>query len=267
MAGAMRRSVVGFAALVLSSCVTYDPSAADDGHDAAAGVDDAAPREAGATDAAGGDASGPGADANGPVYATYAVVPSSGAYVNACTLPGAQHWLSGEDDADTVAPLPFHFHYYDVDATSAWFSSNGLVWFRSLGMDSPWDPACLGDGHAQTRTIYAFWEDLKTSVDGVCTGTTGAAPSRSFVISWPAAFDSNITDAVFSFTAILHEGTDVVELQYGPTMSTSRPGLASGAGAVIGLVGGSQQSNYFQYDCMSTGTVHDGLVLRFTPSP
>jgi hypothetical protein len=220
------------------------------------------------------DAAGAGADAGdaapvdaGPPYRAYAQTSSTGTFVNACNIAGAVHWLASVDDEDAHTTLPFDFHYYDLDTTTLWFSSNGQAWFQDLGHSSLPDSYCFGDVRTQPYTAYVLWTDLVTTPMGVCTATTGTAPSRSFAVTWANARDYGDGNTFYYFTALLHEGTDVIEFLYGPSTTVSRPDLATGADAVIGLVGGSLSSNFEQFECKQSSTIHDGLVVRFTPTP
>jgi hypothetical protein len=191
---------------------------------------------------------------------SYAVTTSPLSFVNACTQLGAVTMLRSVDDETASVMLPFSFRFHGVPVAATWVSSNGLVGFGSP--TSTFSNECTFNPQADPapNSILAFWDDLLTRTGGVCIATLGAAPNRQFVVTWDDALilaSPSTTDLTFS--VILNEGTDIIDVLYG-TMSGAG-GLSAGASASIGL------SNATQYalECCNQPCVASNSGRRYTP--
>jgi hypothetical protein len=96
---------------------------------------------------------------------------------------------------------------------------------------------------------------------GVCYGTTGTAPDRKHVVTWKDSFfyedwlASHVT-----FSAILNETTNVIDVVLEQVDSPNQPGFAAGNASVIGKQAGSSGTAYSCY-----GSAPEGTVAHFNP--
>lgn len=117
--------------------------------------------------------------------------------------------VSGDDISVSVT-LPFIFNFYGNNYTNANVSTNGFISFSSNRQG-----CCDGEtfpGATIGAAIVPAWTDWITSVKGKTLGFIG---SREYVVSWVGSEYYYGTPA--NFQAILHEGTNNIEFQYGST--------------------------------------------------
>jgi hypothetical protein len=191
---------------------------------------------------------------------SYAVTTSPLSFIHACTQPGAVTQLRNVDDQVATAMLPFSFRFYGVPAASAWFSSNGLLGFGSS--TDEWENDCtFGEpGTRAPNSILAFWDDLITRPGGVCTATIGVAPNRQFVTTWNDAQLLGVqTTTNLTFSVVLSEGTDVIDVLYG--IMSGGANLSAGGSASIGL----SNATYYALDCCNQPCVTSNSGRRYTP--
>jgi hypothetical protein len=191
-------------------------------------------------------------------FTSYAVASFPQPFLDACTLVGHSEALAGADDATATTQLPFEFIFYAHRAaagSTVWFSSNGALGFGSASTE--WDSDCLPSSLIR-NAIFPFWDDLVQRTR-VCTGTTGSAPDRRFVITWDDARFWGDTSAHMTFSAILNESTHTIDLVYGTMNGSSR---TQGSLATIGIQDTGTRSTQFSCD---TASVMSGSALRFTP--
>ena len=133
--------------------------------------------------------------------------------------------VAGDDNYTQVA-LPFNFNLYGSDYSSAFISTNGFMSFTfgshgcCQGQNFP--GAYIGAGAAPA------WTDWISEVRAETLGTAG---SREFVVSWSG--HEYFNGAAGNFQAILHEGSNNVEFQYGDTTvnwHTVTAGIQNGDG-------------------------------------
>jgi hypothetical protein len=186
---------------------------------------------------------------------TYSVGPSPLMFVNACGQPGAFVTLPGIDDSFTPLMLPFAFRFYGVPAQSAWVSTNGIVGFTRA--TATFSNVCAFDSSVD-NAILAFWDDLLTRSGGVCVATLGSAPNRQFVVTWNDAAHLESSATHLTFSIVLNEGTDIIDVLYAGMTGGS---LATGLSASIGLA----STNQFTLDCCNTSCVSSFSDRRYTP--
>jgi hypothetical protein len=190
-----------------------------------------------------------------PGTVTYSVGPSPLPFVNACGQPGSFQLLDDVDDDLSALMMPFQFRFYGYSAAVAWASSNGIVGF---GQSTPdFQNACEGLG--VSLAVMAFWDDLATRRPGVCVATLGSSPNRQFVVTWSEAFILGIPATHLTFSVVLNEGSDVIDVLYG-TM-TGGGGLSSGQDATIGLA----SEREYALDCCNEACVASNTGRRYTP--
>lgn len=227
-------------------------------------------------------------------YSDYLSSPSSQPYINACTLPGFASTKPTVGNSAAVIPFPFTF--YGTQATTMTrFTRNGVITF---GMAVPPSAANMPFVNANSLPenpvvlsvspgLFVFWDQLNyntTTTKGtssLCYGTSGTAPNRQFVITWRnmRGFNDPTDTTNLTFSAILSEGSDTVDLTYGsmsggsvndPNVYPAFPPIsyarrAAGKKAVVGLQGGGIAS---PFPAVRGGTdTATGKSYRFTPQP
>jgi len=138
-------------------------------------------------------------------YNALADVVDDSEWVDACDLGGAASILSGAGPGavETGIPLPFPFTLFTTTfdgSTKIRISSDG-----GLG----------GNPANKATAAFPFGAPLKLGTAGVCYGSRGATPNRSFVVTW---HDADITTTSetehLTFSAVLYEGTDYIDFLY-----------------------------------------------------
>jgi hypothetical protein len=184
------------------------------------------------------------------------------AFVDACTATGATTGLLvNQSDWETTAAftLPFSFTFFGTAETQAFLASDG-----TLGFGSPtvfYDLPQCGQAEPFTNfaSILAFGdEELETGSNGVCYATTGTAPNQQFVATWKQASYLGDTGAVLTFSIILTQTTNTIDLVYQ---------TASGAdGGVDPSVGGANATVRLQFPGTPELTASASCNKAFIPS-
>lgn len=165
-------------------------------------------------------------------YSTYSEDFSDQPFVDAC----AEGSNLGQPDF-AAQSLPFPFALYGVTLSSVFLDARGVL---TLGESAPVVSAAslaLPSPAAPRASVFAFWDDLRyaTNESALCVLHTGAAPNRKLFVTWRAmdfAADAD-AGASLTFTAVLAEGSNRVDLVYGEmTGPTAR---SSGTSAVVGV--------------------------------
>jgi hypothetical protein len=107
--------------------------------------------------------------------------------VSACTLPGVQRILAGEDDAMAMITAPFSLRLFGTplpSGTPLYVSSNGMVSLMSFDGGEATITGTIPTSTAPNGLIAAYWADLVMGSDGVCAVSVGSAPSRRFILQW-----------------------------------------------------------------------------------
>ncbi|MEP7120007.1 MAG: hypothetical protein ABJE95_03815 [Byssovorax sp.] len=226
-------------------------------------------------------------------YQDYVKSTSTAAFIDACTLAGGvTHTLA---TASNTATMPFAFTFYGVSGTTqVTYNRNGVF---SFGANAPptGDNGTVGNYTFKNKGLpenpavvstspaaYAFWDGLNGNPGAlVCHGTSGAAPSRKFVITWKnlKGFNDPDNSTNLTFSAIMSEGIDTIDYVYS-TMTgaagndTVYPAMtnvqrAAGKNAVIGVQGPNGAVNISTPFPASIGgiAIAGGTKFRFTPVP
>lgn len=177
-------------------------------------------------------------------------------FVNACNLSGTKD-LEWENDSTTpLQPLPFPFLFFGSSVSSFWVSTNGVLGFDNQPYSKA-DFTCPLPAAINSRpSVLAYAADLRTTEDGVCIAVTGTAPSRRLVATWSNA-SRQAGDNTETFSVVLHETTNVIELLYKEMDDT-------GANAVIGLIDATG-TKAAQLACKQANAARSGTAVRFTP--
>ncbi len=228
-------------------------------------------------------------------YKDYTRTTSTQTYLNACALSGAV--IGKPTLVDTSVTLPFGFSFYGIQATtSATFNRNGVVAFNGAAPPSGANTAFKNTFLPENTTpkittspgLYVFWDKLNynNTATGLCYGTTGTAPNRKFVFTWRnmKGFGNADNTANLSFSAILSEGSDTIDMAYGtmsgaagndtttfPTspITITNVERAAGRKAVIGVQGPSGSVNISTPSFANLGgtTIVANTAYRYTPVP
>ena len=159
--------------------------------------------------------------------------------------------------------VPFAFVLWNYLGTAAWVSSNG-TFGAGPNPSSAYYPTCpLPDlGASAPNSVAAFQDDLYTRATGVCVATVGTSPNRKFVVTWADEHFCCGEDPTvhLTFSLLLSEGTNTVDLVYRTMMGGTR---ASGDSAAVGIINGDR-TRAIQYSCDQT-LITSGTSIRFTP--
>jgi hypothetical protein len=205
-------------------------------------------------------------------FASYTRAPASLAFVDAC----ASGTSYGQSLTQQVS-LPFPFTLYDTTAQTITLSRRGVIVLGATDLIAPKQSAALPSSGSvpdcdfilqcavPRPAIFPFWDELFYSVNGqVCTQTSGTAPARTFAVTWDHMTRNSPTDigSDYSFTAVLHEGTDVVDLIYGQMLGPEPN--ASGGGATVGVQNAEGTVATSETDSSDYGT---GQAYTLSPVP
>ncbi|APR85411.1 Hypothetical protein A7982_10760 [Minicystis rosea] len=206
-------------------------------------------------------------------YTSYDRTAQNLPFVNAC-----DSGTSLGTPMTSVIDLPFPFTLYDTTTSKATINRRGVLLMGVNGLIAPSKsvalpasgnvPSCsLFNQCAVPRpAIFPFWDILTyLGEGGVCTLTSGAAPSRTFAVTWShlgRAGSLADIDSDYTFTVVLHEGTDVIDLLYGP-MFGALPNAAGGS-ATIGVQNAAGTAATAEWQAANYGT---GTSYTFTPVP
>lgn len=148
---------------------------------------------------------------------TYTITQSSGGNIVGSGSDTGNHC----DDCVTSINLPFTFHLYDQDFTSANITSNGVIYF-GLGAS---DTSGNIPSNNFTYAIFPLWKDQCT--DGTCgedpldgfgifSSTTGAPGSQVFNLEWQTVdFSDEVTTHAYELH--LYQGLTTFDVVYTDT--------------------------------------------------
>jgi hypothetical protein len=187
---------------------------------------------------------------------SYSLGPSPLMFINACNQPGATVFLQNIDDAFGTFMLPFTFRFYGTPMRTTWVSSNGVIGF---GSPSPEFSNTCGLMSGVSNGVLAFWDDLYTRASGVCVATVGPAPNRQFIATWSdVALLSDFPRSHLTFSVVLNEGTDTIDVLYATAFDTLE---TQGSSASIGIA----SSTAFSLECCNAACVTNNTGKRYTP--
>lgn len=185
------------------------------------------------------DVGTPPTDTGTGVTVRYARTVTSATTVEACTLPGAQRVLVSADDESTTIVAPFDLRFFGVTVPQSFglqVYSNGFI---SQGAHAPNTTfyGTIPDPTVPNGVIAAYWADLVTGPDGVCSVVVGSAPVRRWIVQWknahfyPGAVDAGPAGTA-SFEVIYNESDASFDFLY-ETITGQPP--ATPTRAAVGL--------------------------------
>jgi hypothetical protein len=178
-------------------------------------------------------------------------------WIDACALPGTMRVLQTVDDVSVQLPIPFAMRFWGATiaagspinvCSNGWIGMGGMPNNSLSGMiPSPTTPDLVGP----------HFGDLYTRTTGVCVASTGAAPSRAFVVEWDDVHYCCTDDPTvhLTFEVVLHESSGEIDFVY-QTMGGERPeavGIQNATGSSVTLA------------CPGRCTQAAGTTLRFVP--
>ena len=226
-------------------------------------------------------------------YKDYVKSTSTQAFLDACTLSGGvPHPLP---TPNTTVTMPFPFTFYGTSGTTqVTYNRNGVFAFGA-NLPPTADNGSVGAYKFKNKSLpetpavisaspaaYAFWDGLNGNPGAlVCHGTSGVTPSRKFVITWKnlKGFSDPDNSTNLTFSAILSEGTDIIDYVYSSMTGAAGndviyPAItnverAAGKNAVVGVQGPSGAVNISSPFPASIGgsAIATGTKIRFMPVP
>ena len=160
-----------------------------------------------------------------------------------------------DDDDKTVANIGFDFTFKDTTYNQVRILTNGVLHF---GTDQRFHRDYQNEALPTTqadRFIAPYWDDLvDDSLSSVTYGTMGAAPNRSFVVTWNnvKAYANNLR---YDFQVVLYENGDI-RFRYDNNTS-------NGESATIGIEVDDSDVTQYSYNRSSVRTDFD-LVFKNT---
>ena len=222
----------------------------------------------------------------------YAVSNPTVAFIDACSLPGHSVALVSQSfwNYTPAANLPFSFTYFGTAQTQFWIGSQGTLGFGAISAlitpDGPsdcttnWPPPGFPppDPGQQYPEILAFGDaNLSTGPNGVCYGVVGAdagtggdagdgGAGSQFVVTWSQASQLSDPSAVLTFSVVLTEGTNTIDLMYGTATGVDGglDNVVAGASATVGAQA-LQITEYTKYSCMAAFIPSTPFDVRLTP--
>jgi hypothetical protein len=184
-------------------------------------------------------------------------------FVDACLLPGHLATLQNHNASDTGSKnLPIAFAFYGAPQTFYWVNTDGVMGFDGLAEHNTTVNCPLPNTFADPfPAIYAFGDNLHTSVMwGVCIALTNTQPNQ-LVITWKDAYLESTMSGDLTFSVVLTETTNTIDLMYGTMTGGSE---AQGSQAEVGMEGSGTLFN--EVSCMNA-FIKTPLDIRFTPKP
>jgi len=166
-----------------------------------------------------------------------------------------------DDDGSTVVQLPFAFEYYGQGYSQIRLQSNGGLTFGSTEDLGPSHTCPVENQPAPS--ILPLWMDLDPGQSGdFYAGSTGTAPTRTFVIEWfGIAPFSNTGSGQATFEVKLFEADHHIEFHY-QDLDFVGSDLDDGETAVIGL---ARPSGSLLYSCDGARVITGGQAIGFYP--
>jgi len=189
----------------------------------------------------------PGPDAFG-----YTGIEIQGSVLRDVRATGTEEIL-GDDEVTAPIPLGFTFDFYGVGYTEAVISSNGFLSFDPNSGHLCCAGVPLPDPNLPQSLVAAFWGDLDPGISGqVFHETRGTAGTREFIAGFYAVSQhDSIKNVTVTFEIVLHEGTNDIEILYGP----------SSASVDADEVGIQNEDGTIGLDILNTAPFDDGDLI------
>lgn len=156
---------------------------------------------------------------------TYNFTESMSAYtpLTAPTNAYVAPWDNHVNGAAVQAPIGFSFDFNGVSQTQCYISPNGFISFGVQPVATDYLPLSNTTNYTNGGTISALGVDMMSSssaaTDNIVYSTFGSAPNRTFVVQWSNA-RRKVSAGNFNFQILLHETTNVIQINYGLCSTT-----------------------------------------------
>lgn len=159
--------------------------------------------------------------------------------------------------------IGFSFTFYGNSYSQFYVTSNGLVMFGGSSGDYTEDP--IPNTSTPNNFIAAFWDDLVINAAGRILYTTiGAAPNRKCIIQWTNMGFWSSTVLVGTFSVILYEGSNDIQIQYRSIIDNFSD-RSHGSSATVGIENSNGTAGV-QYAYHNSTAIQSELAIRFSPS-
>lgn len=173
--------------------------------------------------------------------------------------------VNGYADDESYGPfnIGFSFNYYGNTYSQFYINSNGQVLFGAGSFESA--NTSIPNAAAPNNCISAFWDDLVVDSYGKILYTTiGAAPNRKLVVQFANMGFYPYPANLGTFSIILYESTNVIQVQYRLIMLTYSS-KAHGGDATIGVENSTGTAGV-QYSYNNPSAVTTDQAISFTPA-
>jgi len=120
---------------------------------------------------------------------------------------------SGQDDyVSSAQSIDFTFNLFGTDYTTFYVSTNGWISFGSAPGSSELFNNALPTSSFSMPVICPYWDDMKTTGNGIRTTLLGTSPNRVRIIDFEL-ITYNGSYAV-TFQVILHEKSNLISIRY-----------------------------------------------------
>jgi hypothetical protein len=193
---------------------------------------------------------------------------------NKTAIEGATRVLGNHDDAYTSAiSLGFNFTLFNQTYSQVFITSNGLLTFGSSTTNNVNNSLGQAQSFSTMPFVAVAWDDWTTTpsgTDGVYYKTSGVAGSQTFAVEWrntkhyDKPGESNTSLA--SFEAVLHEGSNAIDLQY--NLMNTGGNAANGGSATVGIrdVNAHLNGRYLQWS-NEQAVIASGMRITIAPVP
>ena len=159
--------------------------------------------------------------------------------------------------------IGFNFTFFGNTYSQFYVTSNGLLMFGSRSGDYTEDP--IPSTNTPNNFIAPFWDDIVIDPAGKILYTTiGASPNRKCIIQWTNMGFYSSTVLLGTFSAILYEGSNNIQVQYRSIIDNTSS-RSHGSSATIGLENSNGTAGV-QYAYHNSSAVESEQAILFTPS-
>lgn len=198
----------------------------------------------------------------------YEAMPSGG-------FPGGEKPIelhsSSFSDTSVKVEIPWNFNFYGTPYREMHVHAAGAVTFGDpppvLG-DTP-KPVAIPDPEAPNNMIALWWWRLLCNSGNnsgiVRSQVVGTPPNRKLVVEWPNCRAWSVTTTAFKFQLWLSEGSDDIEVHYGPDPGSDSPGTYKVYAAVgVENATGTDGTAFCDGLC-ETVDFPEGMALIYSP--
>lgn len=196
-------------------------------------------------------------------------------------ITGTTSTATGDDGTQSDISIGFTFKFGGLDYTKFGISTNGIIRLGTNASTTSFSSAhsnSFSTSNANIPLIAAFWDDNNLSTGTIRYSLTGTAPNQVLTINWhdtKVGGGGSTSGSANSFLIRLYETSNVIELVYGATISSTNSISASvglnDLSSFLSLTPGSTFTSSFSSANnsinSSTMTSLGGKKVTLTPPP